>query len=276
MVDEFEGVTISTDKKSFILGDEHLNFIMKKFEIEISPLVRNNNDLFDYFGFMNSRLYSLKFLDVSKDISPQARTLVIALCSIIKSHARIIDNIDKLKHGGSFSQDVIDETKRFMMNSMVQYTKQVKRSPEMFAVIHVPTAFPFMAAFFWVRMKKYRSDENIEKYFERFFENFWIGQLNLSAELQMKHYRWEKNMWTETIKTTNNEDTKANFEKNRGFNKDWYQNKINDSYHLIDKNGKMVKPSNYEINDKAVCGFYTKGDIIKWIASIKGSAPMSS
>lgn len=178
-----------------------------------------NLDPADYIGFglMNSHMYRERFIKVTAKLDKTERLMVMVLATAIKNKKRILSAMTKFS-----TLSWYNKVKAFFMQTCVQYTSELNTAGTNFAVVHIPSCAPFIAARVWLHITPIES-----RTVENFVKNLWAAQINLDSKLMEMQKEWESNFWAQTVKKGG-----TKFE-NDGFNEDYYKTKAADTYPLL-------------------------------------------
>jgi len=231
--------TTTTGLMTFDISDQDLTILLTSLDLDI--LATLNPEDFEGFGMMNSHVYRKKFFDIAKaaNLSKDALMMVIVLATVVKNKKRILAAVKKFAAAPWYSS-----VTQFYSQKICQYTYEATATT--FAVVHIPSCVPFMAARAWLHVTKNPSKDT-------FLANLWASQIRLSQTLMDEQKAWETNFWAQTVKKGG-----SKFEA-KGFNETYWVTKSADNYPLLLKDGTVLAPSN-GVN-------YEEADLITFFAS---------
>lgn len=213
-----------------LVGD---NFNLVELE-EIDPI--------DYIGFgtMSSHKYRKMFMDITKNLTPAARTWIFVWAVAIKSKPRILNAVE-----GLTKSPTMIEARDAIVNLFVQYTSE--KTPDTFPIVNVPSCNPTLSSLIWIKISTPEKRNATE-----FLKNLWAAQINLAATTQSEQKAWEMSFWDNTV-------TKGSANKYEpGFHSAYYETKASDKYPLLNKDKTIVAMS---------ASGYTKANLTAWIAA---------
>lgn len=193
-----------------------------------SILSQLNPKDFEMFGKMSSHEYRKIFFRITKDLSTEARIWILILFTAIKSKPRVMAAMGKFKDQGWYTP-----TREFIMQKMVQYTKELPADQSKFAAVHVPHIMPSFTAICWLKItiKEKRTVKN-------FLENLWACQMDIPNDLMERQKRWEIDFWDNRVVISRNvtrDNTPLEFHEN------FWATKAADKYPFYLPNGKSME-----------------------------------
>ena len=224
---------------TFNITDAEVATLIARFDL--TQIDNIQADDYENFGLMNSKIYREKFLRIATaaGLSQSEATHVIILFTAIKNKKRVLENISKFARSAWYNK-----VNNFIKTRMVQYTYEAGN--DTYAAVHVPSAFPFIAARVWLNICKNPTIDS-------FLENLWSSQIHLDQQLIARAEVWETNFWTQTVKKGG-----TNFESG-GFNKNYFDTKAADTYPLLLKDGTISPAAN--------ATGYTEAEINTWFGT---------
>jgi hypothetical protein len=138
-----------------------------------------------------------------------------------------------------------NKVRNYFRAKTCQYTYE--ENERMFAVVHIPSCVPFIAAFAWKFITPI-PNRNVNA----LLQNLWAAQLNLNVELLNIQRLWEENFWNNDVRKGGN-----NFQ-NEGFQEEYWITKSADRYPLVRPNGTIYEPTGAN-------GMYNGADLEAWL-----------
>jgi len=176
-----------------------------------------NPDDWTGFGLMNSHIYRAKLLRLmyKAKLSSEEMFYVVAMSTAIKNKQRIERAMVKFANSSWY-----EKVYKFYKDHIVQYTADLVRQPDKFAVVHIPSSMPSMAMVAWCLQTK---EPNANKA----TQNMWFCQLDVDSALKAEQKDWERDLWDNKIKKGSSAFT------GEGFNEEWWGTKASDTYKLL-------------------------------------------
>lgn len=193
------------------------------------------------FGKMNSHLYRGKLFDRMEKmkLSAEAKMLIYAMSSVIKSQPRIVQAMIELPEAERFaSSGVWFAVRNFFETECTQYVSAAKKNQK-FPVVNIPTTMPGLDILWFCFCTK-----NEERTVDTLKIRPTFSQIFLQADVQTIAKQGYEIFWTQIVKGSRNPD-KVDSPSMR---EDFYQTSASDSYLLVEVNKDSVlvekEPSN--------------------------------
>jgi len=218
------------------------------------------------FGKMNSHLYRMKLFMAmdAKKLSPEARMIVFAMASIIKSQPRIIQAMTDMPEEQRFTSDgVWFSVRSFYETECTQYVSTSKRNQK-FPVVNLPTTMPGLDIFWWAVCT-----EDSERTLSNLKLRPTFTQMDLQADVQTVAREGYETFWNKVVKGTRNTD-KVDAPKMR---EEFYENSASDKYRFV----RMSAKGGLEIlNPQMTSKGYSLAEVNAYLKSFNASTPGSS
>lgn len=217
-------------------------------------LIRDLNPIdYEGFGMQDSAKYRTQLLNImaAAELSPTEQMMVVVLATAVKSKNRILKAMTVFD-GKTWYAKVLE----FYTEHVVQYTGSVGTTK--FAVVHIPSCMPFLAALVWLRITK-QPDLN------GLLSNLWAAQLNLNDAMQLRQKAFEEDFWTNKVRSSKS----SSF--NPGFHPEFYDTKSADTYPLMSISGALVQPGSLLTRSNG--GGFTEVELRTWINANKATNP---
>lgn len=233
---------IASDSKKVEITKEHAdNFdinnpgimdTITKLLFEGSSILSNLDPAsFEMFGKMSSHEYRKLFFKVTKDLDNSCKIWLIILFTAIKSKPRVLNAMARFS-----KENWYNSTRDFIIQKMVQYTKELPADGSKFAAVHVPHIMPSFTAICWIKITPMhlRTTKN-------FLSNLWACQMDLPLDLMEFQKMWEIGFWNGTVKISRNV-ARDNVELE--FHEDFWATKAADKYPFYDPTGALIEVKN--------------------------------
>lgn len=219
--------------------------------------LKDKRDMWSEFGKMTSHLYRGQLFEaMSKaQLTSEAKFMVFALASVIKSQPRVVQAMKDTKAEDQF----LDETtwfsiRNFFETNCTQYVT-VSKKEKKFPMVNIPSAMPGFDILAWCL-----TTGDGERNWENLIRRPTFTQIALKEEAQTEAKRGYEFYWTKIIKGTKNKDE---VEK-PGMNESYYQTAAADKYSLLtlDERGKMAV-----IEPSSTTRLYSKAEVETYLRS---------
>jgi len=224
---------------------------------EVWALLVKNREEWATFGKMNSHLYRAKLfraMDEAK-LTPEARVLVYAMSSIIKSQPRIVEAMTNMPEDKRpQTQGLWFSVRDFFDTRCTQYVSASKKNKK-FPVVNLPGTLPGMDILCFCL-----TTDDHERTMANLSQRPTFAQVNLKEDAQVLAKEGYEFYWTKIIQGTKNTDKV----EAPSMNQDYYKTAASDTYSLlyIDKSLRIL-----EVETKDPKGGYSKGEVEHYLRS---------
>lgn len=228
-----------------------------KLDQKFVDYLKKNREMWKSFGKMNSHLYRgmlMKKME-EKKLSSEAKVMIWAMSSIIKSQPRIVQAMTDLPEPERFADPTTwFAVRSFFETECTQYVSESKKSKK-FPVVNIPTTMPGLDILFFCL-----TTENEERTLDALKVRPTFTQMSLEADVQTIARQGYEIFWTTIVKGTRNKDKVEAPAMNESF----YNTSAGDLYKLIkvSKEGLLE-----EIKPTKTSGLYTKEEVESYLRS---------
>lgn len=203
---------------------------------QLVSYLKDKREQWKTFGRMNSHLYRKQLFDRmdALKLSGEARMLVFAMASVIKSQPRIIQAMTDMPESEQFtSPGVWFAVLNFYKTETVQYVTGAKKQKK-FPVVNLPTTLPGLDILLFCLIT-----EDAERTLENLIIRPTFTQIHLRADAQTRAKEGYTKYWSQIVKGTRNEDKTEAPKMNEVF----YETSAADKYLLysLNKSNQLVE-----------------------------------
>jgi hypothetical protein len=188
--------------------------------------LKSKREMWTTFGKMNSHLYRKQLMEkmALKGLSPEAKMMIWAMSSVIKSQPRIIQAMEDTPEPDRFAAPgVWFAVKDFFQTECTQYVSAAKKNKK-FPVVNIPTTMPGLDILMFCLTTV---DE--ERTMDKLKIRPTFSQLLLQAEAQTIAKEGYQEFWTKIVRGSRNEDKVDK----PAMREEFYENSAADSYMLV-------------------------------------------